>query len=869
MPTPLPSLAGSIVLKAVADLPARLFGGNAQQVEVTGLDYTLHLDISKLPTSDVTLPAADNWTVVWNASTNTYKRVEFTDLPAPTSAVPGPPGPPGGPSTVISGGGIVFSTRSVIPVSAIAAPVLSIRTDGFSTPGDGGQGLYSRMSAPPATLTNPGYVQSLDGAWWELVPEGGEVFIEQFGGKGDWNGTTGTDNLQPFYDACAVEGRTASTNFTYGPRIKFGLGRFHFSGTIDPRRMVHILGVGPILNTEFGGGTEFNFPANTLGMQINGNNTIGTSGPVDPNSLPFPGQGTGSIIEKISFYSNTPGLMGLSSTAHGIRMRTVATVRDCHFHNFAGDAVHIRGSVGASGDDYGNCNDWRVDDCVIHTSGRHGVYVEGNDVNAGSCNNLVTHGVREEWGGSGIVCISGIGMCQFSNSQITGYGNKHIWHLGCVYDLIDHTPGIGGATTPGTNNNIWYFVGLAAAVFPGVWPQWVSGGTGPFYTISRPVYNNAPGNMFTNTYVEGGGLCHFPGAVAHSINSEVSRASLAFTPKGGGAFKNMLGSTQGVGTWAQFRVGDAGYANNGDLMWVCLGGDVGNHYDSGMSFFEWHRQADEAANVGGNGAFGFNRTIGPDIYFQSPTREAGRLVFKITTPSTTEKFGRVSKTTYGGIAFDHISFNPYFDGGSGVERIISSVSGHPNRNLEHARGEYRFEVNPSAGGHSAWTCTTGGVQGNIPWVSGTDYSADIGGTYYFVDGARYYALSVDPGSALSTVKPVHTTPGQEVIGADGYGWIYIGTTAADWRRAGFTEWDKSVTYDPPSLATGAVSPIQTLAHAGVALGDYVVASFSNDLQGVILNAWCVGDNVKFQFFNPTAGVVDLGSGTVKARVQKQ
>src|SRR3954468_14641342 len=101
MPAPLPALAGSIVLKAVADLPARLYGGNAQQVEVTGLDYTLHLDISKLPTSDVALSAADNWTVVWNAATNTYKRVEFTDLPAPASTLPGPPGPPGGPSTVI------------------------------------------------------------------------------------------------------------------------------------------------------------------------------------------------------------------------------------------------------------------------------------------------------------------------------------------------------------------------------------------------------------------------------------------------------------------------------------------------------------------------------------------------------------------------------------------------------------------------------------------------------------------------------------------------------------------------------------------------------------------------------------------------
>lgn len=79
----------------------------------------------------------------------------------------------------------------------------------------------------------------------------------------------------------------------------------------------------------------------------------------------------------------------------------------------------------------------------------------------------------------------------------------------------------------------------------------------------------------------------------------------------------------------------------------------------------------------------------------------------------------------------------------------------------------------------------------------------------------------------------------------------------------------TATYDPPSLAAGAVATIQTLTVTGAALGDFVKASFSNDLQGIHVNAWAsAADTVKFQFVNPTAGVLDLSSGTVRIRVEQ-
>jgi hypothetical protein len=80
----------------------------------------------------------------------------------------------------------------------------------------------------------------------------------------------------------------------------------------------------------------------------------------------------------------------------------------------------------------------------------------------------------------------------------------------------------------------------------------------------------------------------------------------------------------------------------------------------------------------------------------------------------------------------------------------------------------------------------------------------------------------------------------------------------------------SVVFDPPSLATNIVGVIQTLTVTGAAVGDFCLASFSTDLNGMTLLAWVsVANTVMFQFQNKTAGTLDLASGTVRVRVWKQ
>ena len=84
-----------------------------------------------------------------------------------------------------------------------------------------------------------------------------------------------------------------------------------------------------------------------------------------------------------------------------------------------------------------------------------------------------------------------------------------------------------------------------------------------------------------------------------------------------------------------------------------------------------------------------------------------------------------------------------------------------------------------------------------------------------------------------------------------------------------TELEGSVVYDPPSLLDGA-GVTTTVTVTGAALGDYVVPSFSNDVQNIIVTGYVSAVNtVSVRFQNESTGTVDLASGTLRARVIKK
>lgn len=76
------------------------------------------------------------------------------------------------------------------------------------------------------------------------------------------------------------------------------------------------------------------------------------------------------------------------------------------------------------------------------------------------------------------------------------------------------------------------------------------------------------------------------------------------------------------------------------------------------------------------------------------------------------------------------------------------------------------------------------------------------------------------------------------------------------------------TLDPPSIAAGAGrNDLFTLS--GTTVSDWVVCSFSNDLQGITLTAYVAGaNNITTRLQNGTAGALDLASGTLTCTVYK-
>jgi hypothetical protein len=149
-------------------------------------------------------------------------------------------------------------------------------------------------------------------------------------------------------------------------------------------------------------------------------------------------------------------------------------------------------------------------------------------------------------------------------------------------------------------------------------------------------------------------------------------------------------------------------------------------------------------------------------------------------------------------------------------------------------------------------CTTG---------SGTNYPTYITSAVVLVDSDPNTRIKGVPG--LRAKLKVGATYGA-------VGWTFGNTTTA-----GGTAWTVfetvpligSATYNPPNIAAGA-SAQTTVTVTGVAVGDYVEASFSLALAGLTLTGEVSAANtVTATFFNPTAGAIDLASGTLRAIVR--
>jgi hypothetical protein len=601
-----------------------------------------------------------------------------------------------------------------------------------------------------------------DGGYWELVPRGGDLWIEQLGGGASYFNSTsrGTDNYQPLLDAIkftawAFPGNPAAR---FSHRIRFGSGRYWMSATVYVYDHVSIEGN----STYQGQQTTLFFPSTVDGFVFHQNNTgPGGSGLGKNGNVGGLGESQTSLLNGLSLdFSDTTWATDLTKCA--IFARTTIHLCNVSIFRAPGKGVYYRAYAGAGGDLEGNANQWSVINLYVHSCKGDAFHVEGADVNGGTLIGLNTH---TEVGGCGIRNESYLPNA-YHGMQITGYGNHGVNYLGKNYSLIQAAGGklvSAGGAVPGTDDSKWEYMFDGSP--SGQFPAWVDDGS---HVLQCPIYDSASGSHYYDPYVEVGSAAMSSVSTPSTIwggTTPSSKYSNHVLMTSGG-----ISSKQGAGAYQEFRPTTNEYVRNGQSVWVRLGGQNESFASygtaggsGGMNLLTFRRQSDGDSSW----EWGF---AGNDIYFSKLNCKP---FWEMTTPATTRTFGRGSPQPHYLVLHDPVFQDP---NNANTARVISLRDASPTGVGEYARGERYFDVNPSPGGTEGWVCTTAGAIHNTVWTSGV---ACDGNTFLKTSSNRVYRCL---NGGTSTVQPVHTSG--IVTGADGVTWRWLADGAPVFKTFG-------------------------------------------------------------------------------------
>jgi hypothetical protein len=657
-------------------------------------------------------------------------------------------------ATTIGDSGMAFETRAAIAGATIEAVRKYSYTAGYAAFGDGGHGLYKRLASHPYPLwvtgtnymfatkfvrnsagnfyrlvrdpggasstvepvhatvgqevqgadgykwrredANKGWVRSVDrykadgttdatdGGWWGLVPEGGAVRLDNFGGQADANtaGVGGTDNWQALTDALHYTSWSFITA-PYSYKILLPAGNMRFSAGFDIHVITCISGVWG--TGQYQGGSVLHFP-NTVDPFIFGNNA--TEGATSLTT--GLGESAGSILENVSIWGG--GGLGIFTDANRtmIRIRTQVTIRNYSLYGIPGRGVYI---IGGGGD--GNANNWISEAAYIHEAGSDYFKVQGSDANGGRCVGLVTQGEGGR-GGCAIIETGGLGCNLYTGLQITGYGNTGVRHGGNAYQLISGVSGIGAATTPGTNDEIWMYLWPITTESLIQFPNWSALDT---YTLQCPAFFEGGQSIVIPTYVEGSTISAHVTGGAQVIGGNM--ACTRYSNKMGQVdigVNSKLANSQAFGTRRLHAPGSAEEVAQGDSSEVYVGGPAeSGGYANGMNWLQVRRE------LTGTGWYEWGYR-GADIYFGL----AGTADFwRISGTTTARTYGRSAAVPH---IFGFHDFAIHDASDPAFARIYGMRAARPNSG-SHARGEWVWPQNPTTYGTAAWVCSVDGTPG--------------------------------------------------------------------------------------------------------------------------------------------------------------
>jgi hypothetical protein len=456
-----------------------------------------------------------------------------------------------------------------------------------------------------------------------------------------------------------------------GPHIYFPPGTYSFAKTIELKRTVILEGDSA---SGSGGHTSILFfPADTTGIIVHSYNTTGSG----LESVPTSGADA-SVIRNLQLIGNKAG----STRGHGIWLRARAIIEQVNIRGFKEHGVQVLASVRTpSPAMQGNANCFYIGQSAIGQNDGCGVYVKGNDTNAGvvvntSCSTNGAWGFHDAsfLGNTYIGCLT---EANGMRGQVSDGGNR--------YYVLDEVS--GGSSQPGTNPNVWALL-ETGGVSPS-FPQWVAGGnyvTGGSYKSDIPTARNC----FVGCYSEDSQAPADVRAPAMVVGGAFSRQRASGT-----GF--MLSTTTAGGTLSQFSM---------ELM-----------SDGSRALKSVFAQApDQPLTVRAEGDHprGFAPLSWDEVNGQWVAMHGGssaRTPVRYTTNLNKAQFGRTTEVGGGQIAFAQ---GVWLGGSLASARYLGNGIAPPVAG-EHAVGDRIFNCAPAVGKPKSWVCIAAGVPGT--WVS--------------------------------------------------------------------------------------------------------------------------------------------------------
>lgn len=565
-----------------------------------------------------------------------------------------------------------FATRAEV-AAAVVSPALDwLRTAGYHAAGDGGGGLYRRVASDPGHgLT----VTSLDGAIWELVPVDGTINVLQAGARGD-----GTTDDWAAFDT-AVKAFVTFEAATLKVRVPATPGGYRLGQTLEIKRAVVLEGDASGL---FGGNASaLLFPADTTGIIVHYVDTLGSGR--DPAGATTDGAGT--ILRGLYM----KGGLGTLGAADGIWLRSRARIEACRIERFARDGIRIVATAGSPDDSlHGNANNFVLESVTVRDNRRHGLFVDGADVNAGMANG-VEASKNGRWGvyDSSFLGNTYLALHTATNGLANVGGNgagsaSVVSHNATIYYAAEGASEADlAATEPGTNPAVWVERGAGAPT--STRPAWQAAQPAGTYFVAGPFRSEGASsrNVFVGAYAEG------DQAPAFLEGSTIVMGGLNAAGATGAAYWQDGTSVRGSLVMPEkdearpltltMRPG------NDDL--ALLRAQASGDHPVGFNVLRW------------------NESSGLWDVFRHANLDA-RVSVALTTDLTTLTFGRSTAPDAGELMLPKGAFV----GPGNSARLIGTAGAAPTTG-EHARGDIRFNISPVAGGTAGWICVAGGTPG--------------------------------------------------------------------------------------------------------------------------------------------------------------